>query len=108
MLRSFVKPETVCQWSGTLDRNGVPIFDRDVVRHLWNDVCGNDRDTACEVCTDNTYQGFYKPLGFTLRGTLKSLSRPIEDDMEVVGSIFDLPPDFIVEHNKKDVGQGKY
>lgn len=108
MMRSFVRPETVCQWSGTLDRLGAPIFDRDVVRHFWNDGCCNDRDTACEVCTDNDYQGFYQPLGFMLRGSLIPLSRPVEKDMEVVGSIHDLPPDFIAEHNKKDVGQGNY
>lgn len=108
MMRSFVRPETVCQWSGTLDRLGAPIFDRDVVRHFWNAGCANDRDTACEVCTDNDYQGFYKPLGFMLRGSLRPLARPVEEDMEVVGSIHDLPPDFIAEHNKKDVGQGKY
>lgn len=108
MLRSFVRPETVSQWSGTLDRNGTPIFDRDVVRWFWNDGCANDRDTAVEVCTDNEFQGSYRPLGFMLRGTLRPLSKDVQEDMEVVGSIFDLPPNFIEEHNKKDVGQGKY
>lgn len=64
-----VKPETVSQWTGLVDKNGAKIFEGDVVRSDWG------------------YEGLVDYEMFIFASKLCTIS----DNIEVVGNIWDDP-----------------
>jgi uncharacterized phage protein (TIGR01671 family) len=80
----FVKSSTVGQFTGLTDRNGVKIFEGDIVQTYDPDegyavVRYDDDETEfyADFINDNVYYG----LGGTFRA----------DDLEIVGNVFDNP-----------------
>ena len=74
-----VDPETVCQYTGLTDKNGVKIFEWDIVDEF--DMCKRHRGKGV-VHMDDTFIGWYISEG-------KCLFRPFT--YEVIGNIFDNP-----------------
>lgn len=93
-----VDPSTVGQFVGLTDRNGMRIFEGDVVRHhreLW----GRDDSEIGEVCWDETLCRFYRTAypapenayAANCKNEPVLLSADITAFYEVVGNIHDDP-----------------
>lgn len=105
----LVNPETVGQFTGLTDRNGVKIFEGDIVR--WHDntelsVSGQ----IAEVCfgkyrdAESVFDDIY-PLGFYIRFSDKncvtiSWLDEYKNYFDIIGNIYDNPE--LLEVNKND------
>lgn len=98
-----VKQETVSQYTGLTDKNGVKIFEGDIIETQTQDTkqlrnaevrFGEFADINSDE--DECYIGFYIVFDgiFTTAGQLKECSNSIE----VIGNIFD-HPDLLEENN---------
>ena len=48
-----VNPETVCQFTGITDKNGIKVFEADVVKHKFRRVWSEQEHTSIVVWNDN-------------------------------------------------------
>lgn len=98
-----VDPSTVCQYTGLTDKNGVKIFEGDIIEAQTQDTkqlrnaevrFGEFSDINSDE--DECYIGFYIVFDgiFTTAGQLKEFSNSIE----VIGNIFD-NPELLEENN---------
>ena len=98
-----VDPSTVCQFTGLTDKNGVKIFEGDIIEAQTQDTkrlrnaevrFGEFADINSDE--DECYIGFYIVFDgiFTTAGQLKECSNSIE----VIGNIFD-NPELLEENN---------
>lgn len=82
-----VSPETVCQYTGSTDKNGNKIWENDIVRKTDANALGWTRIRNCKVN--------YANLGFwtieTEFGDRYWLGGFGEAQLEVIGNIFDNP-----------------
>ena len=91
-----VDPSTVCQCTGLKDKNGKLIWENDIVKDLFSDVCAQIKYGSYQNCFDSTkteHVGFY--VGWSDKHTgryRKDLGYWINMvDAEVIGNTFDNP-----------------
>lgn len=91
-----VVPKTICQYTGSTDKNGKKIFEGDIVdvfddilKIVWDEIYAS----FCFVRTDSQNREFYKYFFGEGCG---------EEDCEVIGNIFD-NPDLLKEGGKSEV-----
>ena len=91
-----VDPATVCQCTGLKDENGELIWENDIVKDLFSDVCAQIKYGSYQNCFDSTkteHVGFY--VGWSGKHTKryrKDLGYWINMvDAEVIGNTFDNP-----------------
>ncbi len=91
-----VAPSTICQCTGLKDKNGKLIWENDIVKDLFSDVCAQIKYGSYQNCFDSTkteHVGFY--VGWSDKHTKryrKDLGYWINMvDAEVVGNVFDNP-----------------
>lgn len=91
-----VDPSTVCQCTGLKDKNGELIWENDIVKDLFSDVCAQIKYGSYQNCFDSTkteHVGFY--VGWSGKHTKryrKDLGYWINMvDAEVIGNTFDNP-----------------
>mgnify|MGYP003290546694 CR=1 FL=1 len=86
----LVDPETVCQFTGMIDKNGAKVFEGDIIRII---TFGFDKElfvTNVKFGARSGVQGFYLANGRSMFYFGQTdLSRM--DDGEVIGNIFDNP-----------------
>lgn len=91
-----VDPSTICQCTGLKDENGKLIWENDVVKDLFSDVCAQIKYGSYQSCFDSTkteHVGFYVDwLGKYTKRYRKDLGYWINMvKAEVIGNIFDDP-----------------
>ena len=77
-----IDPETLCQYTGMVDRNGKRIWENDIVKHEISDTIGTVR----------WYQGDY--IGWCVDDVViyeQQFTDEMWDECEVIGNIFDNP-----------------
>lgn len=91
-----VDSSTICQCTGLRDKNGKLIWENDIVKDLFSDICAQIKYGSYQNCFDSTkteHVGFY--VGWSGQYTKryrKDLGYWINMvDAEVVGNIFDNP-----------------
>ena len=91
-----VEPSTICQCTGLKDENGELIWENDIVKDLFSDVCAQIKYGSYQNCFDSTkteHVGFY--VGWSGKHTKryrKDLGYWINMvDAEVIGNTFDNP-----------------
>lgn len=91
-----VDPSTICQCTGLKDENGELIWENDIVKDLFSDVCAQIKYGSYQNCFDSTkteHVGFY--VGWSGKHTKryrKDLGYWINMvDAEVIGNTFDNP-----------------
>lgn len=91
-----VNSKTICQCTGLRDKNGKLIWENDIVKDLFSDVCAKIKYGSYQNCFDSTkteHVGFY--VGWSNKHTgryRKDLGYWINMvDAEIVGNIFDNP-----------------
>lgn len=89
-------PSTICQCTGLKDKNGKLIWENDIVKDLFSDVCAQIKYGSYQNCFDSTkteHVGFY--VGWSGKHTKryrKDLGYWINMvDAEVIGNTFDNP-----------------
>ena len=98
-----VEPSTICQCTGLIDKNGKLIWENDIIKYHFGDVCAPIKYGEYQSCFDSASTGH---IGFYVdwRGTKKENMRK---DLgywinmigaEVVGNIFDNPDLLEVDH----------
>jgi len=86
--RTPVKPETVGQYTGRIDKNGVMIFEGDIVRSSDPDYPESKMD--CGIGQVEFYAGLWYVSGEVQNGLYDLLDTCCKD-LEVVGNVFDNP-----------------
>lgn len=87
---------TICQCTGLKDKNGNLIWDNDIVKDLFSDVCAQIKYGSYQNCFDSTKA---EHVGFYVGWSGKYVKRHRKDlgywinivDAEVVGNVFDKP-----------------
>lgn len=92
----LIDKDTLCQCTGLKDKNGKLIWENDIAKDLFSDVCAPIKYGSYQSCFDSTkteHVGFY--VGWSGKYTKryrKDLGYWINMvDAEVVGNIFDNP-----------------
>lgn len=78
---SYVNPETVCQYTGVLDKNGVRIFENDI-------ICFDVSSKPRRVMWFEKWGGFYAT---SVTGYGEPIGTPLSDMIEIIGNSFDNP-----------------
>lgn len=81
-----VNPDTVCELTGMIDKNGRRIFEGDVVRFKRTDALGWTRERVGQVLYYNELPVFY-----VLSTTGDAWDWYVCEGMEVIGNVFDNP-----------------
>lgn len=88
--------KTICQCTGLKDKNGKLIWESDIIKDLFSDVCAQIKYGSYQSCFDSTkneHVGFYVNwLGRYAKSRRKDLGYWINIvDAEIVGNTFDNP-----------------
>lgn len=93
---ALIEPSTICQCTGLKDKNGKLIWENDIVKDLFSDVCAQIKYGSYQNCFDSTkteHVGFYVGWSDKYTGRYrKDLGYWINMvDAEVIGNTFDNP-----------------
>lgn len=85
-VEEYVDQSTVGEWTGLTDKNGVKIFEGDVVRFKRTDALGWTRERVGQVLYYDTL-----PIFYVLSTTGDAWDWCVCEDIEVIGNIYDNP-----------------
>ena len=96
VITHLVDPSTICQYTGLKDKNGNLIWENDIIKDLFSDVCAQIKYGSYQSCFDSTkteHVGFYVDWsGKYTKRYRKDLGYWINMvNAEVVGNVFDNP-----------------
>lgn len=83
-----VDPETVCQYTGLIDKNGRKIFEGDIVRYT-DEVIGKLK--VDEIKYNETHAAFCRLHKSEMGLQYLLIDEAIANKIEVIGNIFDNP-----------------
>lgn len=84
----MINPDTICEWSGLTDKNGVKIFEGDIVKHKWEFLSNGSYHHYEDFIVEFKDSAYYI-VPIKKHENIWTVYLNPESEYEVIGNIYD-------------------